>query len=89
LIGNAVSDHPDIEYGRWLDQSFQQVRLENQACIEDLDCMIHWHDAGLQRHRYRRIVLPFQQSDGTCALVGATVTDVNFDLRCEPLREVG
>ncbi len=88
LIGNAVSDHPDVEYGRWLAQSFQQARRENRACIEDVDCMIHWHDAGPRRHRYRRIVFPFQQSDGTCALVGATLTDISFDLRREPLREV-
>jgi hypothetical protein len=88
LIGNSVADHPDVAYGRWLANSFRQVQQDDVPCVEEVDCLIDWPDAGQQRHRYRRLVLPFKQSDGTCALVGATVTDVSFDLRCEPLREV-
>jgi hypothetical protein len=88
-VGNSLFDHPDLAYGRWVAEAFLAASTEQQPCIEDIDCLIDWPGTGQRRHRYSRMVLPYTQSDGTCALIGATVTDVSFDLRAEPLREVG
>jgi hypothetical protein len=79
--GQKVSEHPDVNYGRWVAESFGAAMAEGAPLAEDIDCDINWHDEGTRRHVYTRLILPFHTRGGRRVLLGTTVTDVDFDLR--------
>jgi hypothetical protein len=83
--GQRLTEHPDLEYGRWVAQSFTAVLTSGAPLAEDIDCDIHWHGFETRRHRYTRLILPFDVRPGRRVLLGTTITDVDFDLRAPAL----
>jgi hypothetical protein len=81
LEGSSVLAHPDPIYGRWVEQSYSSVLRGNKPRLDDVDAFVTWPHLGQSRRQYRRLILPFTDTNGRRLLVGATCLDAQLDLR--------
>jgi hypothetical protein len=79
----CIEDWPDIAYGRWVAQSYQEAWRGHEPRLDDLDCFINWPGIGRRRHGYGRLILPCLSALGSRILLGAMRHDPNIDLRAQ------
>lgn len=85
-IGAPISEQPDRAYGRWINDSYNDVLGSVAPSYEAVDAILHWPDIGRARRRYRRILFPFQENQSGRLLFCGSVNDSNVDLRITPPR---
>lgn len=78
-----LADWPDVVYGRWVEESYNEVWRSGEPLLDDVDCFINWPKLGRRRHRYGRIILPCRSALGTELLIGAMRIDDQIDLRAQ------
>jgi hypothetical protein len=81
--GTRVADFPDpLLYAKWSD-AYLSVLRSGRFKIEDTSAKVHWPRAGQVLYEYRRIILPWLDTNGHPLLLGASVAAVR--LRRTPL----
>jgi len=80
-IGAPVEEQPDRHFGRWVAGVYEDAAAANRPRIEDVDTIMRWPHAGRSRHRYKRLIFPFQTGDKPTFLIGGTIVDDMIDLR--------
>jgi len=76
-----VEEQPDRHFGRWVAGVYEDAAAANRPRIEDVDTIMRWPHAGRSRHRYKRLIFPFQTGDKPTFLIGGTIVDDMIDLR--------
>ena len=80
-IGAPIEEQPDRHFGRWVANTYMTAVDDVSPRIEDVDAIMRWPHAGRSRHRYKRVIFPFQASSEPKLLVGGTIVDDSIDLR--------
>lgn len=80
-IGEPIEDQPDRLFGKWVADVYRDAATNPRPKIEAVDVIMRWPHAGRSRHRYKRLILPFQSPDATRFLFGGTIVDDTIDLR--------
>jgi hypothetical protein len=80
-IGMQVEEQPDAAYGRSCARSYAEAMRSFEPKVDEVDAWVSWPGYGRTRRRYRRLMLPFQQSDDRFGLLSATLEDSSIDLR--------
>lgn len=83
-IGMRLEDQPDTSYGRLCAKAYREAKDRRQPVLDEIDAVVDWPDFGRQRRRYRRLILPFQATNGDVYLLGTSFEDPRIDLRREP-----
>lgn len=80
-VGAPVEEQPDRSYGRWIAESYLAALTAGEPQVQDIDAIVRWPHAGRTRLRYRRLLLPLTETDGTRMLLSASLMDNRVDLR--------
>jgi hypothetical protein len=72
-IGQTFSDVLDGNYGRWVADRYAQIQAADGPVGEHVDALIGAATRSPIRLRYKRLLLPFEQSSGTHLLVASAV----------------
>jgi hypothetical protein len=80
-IGAPIEEQPDRQFGRWVAGAYKSAATDVAPRIEAVDAIMRWPHAGRSRHRYKRVIFPFQAIDAPKFLVGGTIVDDSIDLR--------
>jgi hypothetical protein len=80
--GRTVEDQPDFRYGRWAAESYRKALQSSAPVYDEIDAMV-FNPYTQTRHRslYRRLVVPYECSDGTKLLLGCSTLDAKINLR--------
>jgi hypothetical protein len=68
-IGMRLEDQPDTSYGRLCAKAYREAKDRRQPVLDEIDAVVDWPDFGRQRRRYRRLILPFQATNGDVYLL--------------------
>ena len=79
-LGRSLQSSPDAAYGRATERIYSEASTRREPVYDELDCHVHWPQLGRIRHRYRRLMLPFNL-DSKPVMVISTQFDETFDLR--------
>jgi len=74
-IGRRLSEQPDHEYGRWIEQGCAAVDESRVARCELVHATVRRSDGEVRRWRYERLMLPFQTADGRRAVLSVPARD--------------
>jgi len=80
-IGAPIEEQPDRHFGRWVASTYNAAASDIMPRIEAVDAIMRWPHAGRSRHRYKRVIFPFQVAGAPKFLVGGTIVDDAIDLR--------
>ncbi|MGE0765466.1 MAG: hypothetical protein AB7L90_03290 [Hyphomicrobiaceae bacterium] len=80
-VGAPVEEQPDRHFGKWVARIYEDASTSKAPRIEAVDAIMRWPHAGRSRHRYKRLIFPFQSSDTPKFLIGGTIVDDTIDLR--------
>jgi hypothetical protein len=83
-IGMRLEDQPDTAYGGLCAKAYRRAKDRRQPILDEIDAIVEWPGFGRQRRRYRRLILPFQGTNGDVYLLGTSFEDARIDLRGEP-----
>ena len=63
--------------------AYREVAASGQPRLDAVDATIRWPRTAPRRHRYRRLLLPFdtRRGGGNLVLLSAPVADPSIDLR--------
>jgi hypothetical protein len=83
-VGLRVEDQPDHAYGKWTAQLYRQVLDSREPSLSEVDAVISWPQAARERYRYRRLIVPFENTNDSTILLVASLADPAIDLRVKP-----
>ncbi len=76
-----VVDQPDVRYGRWVSNAYEDALNWGAPLVEQVDCDIEWPQEGTRRHCYWRVIAPFRSAAGSPALLSVSLPDSGISLR--------
>jgi hypothetical protein len=76
-----LTHHPDYRYGQWVNQRYRSALELGGPVLGEVDALISRPHSGVERFRYRHLLVPIRSSDGALRLLGAPVLDNSIDLR--------
>lgn len=79
-IGLDLEAQPDPTYGAWSAQGYQEVRLAARPRLELVDAVIREPAKPALRHRYERLLLPWQAADGSALVSGTSILRTRFSV---------
>ena len=80
-IGGPLAETPDRTMGKWAAAGYIDVLESKQPLVEEVDAIVRWPHAGRARMRYKRVIVPIQDSFGSISLLGGSIQDNGIDLR--------
>ena len=76
-------DQPDANYAARIKETFRTAVEGGEPLVHDVDTIINSPRDGRIRARYRRLMVPLEQSDGSSWLLSTSYLDDGIDLRAE------
>ena len=80
-VGQSMDDYPDTSYGKWVSRAYEFAFASERPQFEDVDAYVQWPRNPAARSLYKRLVVPFQRSDGRRLILATTTSDAGIDLR--------
>ncbi|MCW0233062.1 MAG: hypothetical protein OJJ21_05635 [Ferrovibrio sp.] len=78
VAGRRISDQPDRAYGSWVEASYRTCFDSGRPAMDDVDAIIEEPDHDPRRRRYQRMILPWQQADGSRMLTGSSLLNAQL-----------
>ena len=78
-----IADWPDVEYGKWVAQTYGETLDKAEPRLDAVDCIIKWPRIGARRYTYRRLILPCRTPSGAQVLLGTMLSDDTVSLRTQ------
>jgi hypothetical protein len=82
-VGRPIEEQPDTSYWRWVARIQRAALYSNSPVVSDIDASIYWPSLGRVRRRYRRLLLPCTNADGTRLLFSANSSEGRVALRSQ------
>lgn len=80
-VGRGLHEQPDSDYAEYCANAYLRAVRGAAPLFDDVDAIVAWPGFGSERRRYRRLILPFDDIDGSSYLLSASFTDNSIDLR--------
>jgi hypothetical protein len=79
-IGRDVTEQPDAAYGIWLAETYREILTEMRPQLADVDAIVRQPGGEPHRSRYRRLILPWRDTDNQPVLTVTSLLVPNIDV---------
>lgn len=88
VIGAAIDQQPDAEYGRWLADQYNAVVEKGRPSLDYVTAQIRPDSGPSRRSRYERLLLPWRTNDDKVVVTCASVLISTEDLGSKDSRDL-